>query len=67
MPVDSFREKSLVEVPLIYTHSIGEMAARMWPGFAFRISTKGEAVDIMKNIVEQHVGEFIHLIPLAKN
>ena len=29
--------------------------------FAFRVSTNGEAVDITKNIVEQHVGEFIQL------
>ena len=35
--------------------------------FAFRVSTNGEAVDITKNIMEQHVREFIQLIPLAKN
>ena len=29
--------------------------------FAFRVSTNDEAVDITKNIVEQHVGEFIQL------
>ena len=35
--------------------------------FAFWLSTNSEAVDITKNIVGQHVGEFIQLIPLAKN
>ena len=27
----------------------------------------GEAVDVTKNIVDQHVGEFMQLNPLAKN
>ena len=59
-------EKSSVEVPFIYTRSIGKRN-NVVAVFAFRVSTNEEAVDITKDIVEQHVGEFIQLILLAKN
>ena len=73
LDVAYFTEKSPVEVPLIYTRSIGKMVSCIMSStgkssyFAFRVTTNGEAVDITNNIVEQHVGEFMQLIPLAKN